>query len=126
VGLFTSFAAFPVLGWAIIGLAIICGSILAYQAILRVQDEFQKSEFNQITKKMHQQLSKAVLKRNLDAEIHDKVDTLVTGRQKESSRETTMHDTKGDSKLSFRSFFSLKPIDVLGHEAQTSANILTG
>jgi hypothetical protein len=84
VGLFTSFAAFPLLGWSIIGVATILGAIMAYNSAIGAQEDFQKGELNQLTKKMHQQLNQAVLERNVDTVLHQTASYLASAPEKES------------------------------------------
>lgn len=83
MGVFTSFAVFPLLGWSIIGIAVICGAIMAYHATTGVKEEFQINELNQLTKKMHQQLNQAVLERNVEAVLHHTTSALATNPEKE-------------------------------------------
>lgn len=67
IGLFSSFSAFPILGWGVIGLALVCGLILACSAAYDAYDQYKKDELNQCLKSTHQQLSKATAQRNLEA-----------------------------------------------------------
>lgn len=125
IGVFTSFAVFPLLGWSIIGVAVICGAIIAYKAAVQAQVEFQRKEQNLLTKKMHQQLSQAILGRSVDTALHYTSSAFSTDRVKEQELfnqinqpiSSLFHTKKlnGDkSVLSFISFFNVtsQSIDV--------------
>jgi hypothetical protein len=72
------------LGWSIIGVATILGAIMAYNSAIGAQEDFQKGELNQLTKKMHQQLNQAVLERNVDTVLHQTASYLASAPEKES------------------------------------------
>ncbi|CAM3052325.1 Uncharacterised protein [Legionella steigerwaltii] len=69
MGLFSSFAAFPLLGWGILTVALISGIIMASEAIIQSSDDFKKNELNQTIKNMHSQLSKATMERDLNTRL---------------------------------------------------------
>ncbi|STY31839.1 Uncharacterised protein [Legionella wadsworthii] len=63
IGVFTSFAAFPLLGCGILAFALITATLLAYEVFLSSEEDFTKKQNNKMMKEMHQQLSKATLER---------------------------------------------------------------
>lgn len=63
IGVFTSFAAFPLLGCGILAFSLISATLLAYEVFLSSGDDFKKKQNNKMMKEMHQQLSKATLER---------------------------------------------------------------
>lgn len=66
VGIFSSLTAYPILGWSILGVAIIVGLCAASFAHSSVQEQAQKQLNNQTLKQMHKQLNKLTMDRNLD------------------------------------------------------------
>ena len=69
LGIFSSFSAFPLLGWTILGAAVLMGSFVAICAALQAEEHYQTQELINDLKKMHHQLNKATLERNLNATI---------------------------------------------------------
>ncbi|HHF0524785.1 TPA: hypothetical protein ACTUT5_003359 [Legionella anisa] len=61
LGLFSSFAAFPILGWGILGFAISMGIFAANNAISETQETSKNELLNQTVKKMYQHLKSQVL-----------------------------------------------------------------
>ncbi|MCL9684990.1 hypothetical protein [Legionella maioricensis] len=136
MGLFTSFTAFPLLGWGIIGVALICGAIMAYNATIEVQDELQNNELNQLTKKMHQQLSKAVLERNVDTALHHTTSALAVNPEKKKELFdqinkpilSVLHHKKinsNESGLHFISFFNSNKTSEYGKNSELETSVLT-
>ncbi len=136
IGIFTSFAAFPLLGWSIIGISVICGAIIAYNAAVGAQTEFHNNEQNLLIKKMHQQLSQAVLERNVDTILHQTTTALVTNQTKEKELfdqinkpiSSLLHAKKLNSDkpgLSFDSFFNVNKTDNYDRECELEPSVLT-
>lgn len=71
MGIFSGFAAFPLLGWGVLLFALISGAALAYEAFTESIDDFKKIQLNLMMKNMHQQLSKATMERNLNAALYN-------------------------------------------------------
>ncbi|HHT0592212.1 TPA: hypothetical protein ACTXXA_002197 [Legionella anisa] len=61
LGLFSSFAAFPILGWGILGFAISMGIFAANNAISATRETSKNELLNQTIKKMYQHLKSQVL-----------------------------------------------------------------
>ncbi|MGC1182580.1 hypothetical protein [Legionella sp.] len=111
MGIFSSFAAFPLLGWGIIGIALTLGLFSAYSAMIDVQQTFKKQLLNQTFKDIHQQLSNATLERNLDAALNQATNSSikiqVTTQSIFSSKERTLNKFR----LNFSSFFKACQVD---------------
>ncbi|MBA2648650.1 MAG: hypothetical protein H0U75_03445 [Legionella sp.] len=56
LGLFTSFAAIPVLGWGILGVALIAGILMGVDNACFTRDNHIHHELNQVIRKMRHQL----------------------------------------------------------------------
>lgn len=76
LGLFSSFAAFPLLGWGILGTALLCGFLMAVEATSSLQEEFQLNALNNKIRKMRHQLSKTIFKHQVDSTVFSKLSTL--------------------------------------------------
>lgn len=111
LGIFTSFAAFPILGWSILGAAVIFGVIVAIDAAEKKQEQYQTKELNDEMKKMHHQLNKAILEKNLNANLLQTSDSLTSSSKKtdcsthikEQIFSELHHDKLKNSKSSLRS-----------------------
>ena len=117
MGLFSSFAAFPLLGWGILAFALISGIGMASESLAKTSERFKKNELNQTIKNMHSQLSKATLERDLAARLSRTFTSL-----KEQGEEKRVMDlnhpilphsffnraSDKKIKLTFSSFFNLK------------------
>ena len=136
VGLFTSFAAFPLLGWSIIGIATIFGAIMAYNAAIGAQEDFQNGALNQLTKKIHQQLNQAVLERNVDTALHQTASALAVAPEKEKELFDQMnkpilsvlHTKKlnsDQSGLRFMSFFNFNKTSEYGKNSESETSVLS-
>jgi len=64
LGLFTTFAAFPLVGWSILSVAALFGLIVAHHSAQSADEHYQKNELIQLTAKMRRQLEKATCARN--------------------------------------------------------------
>ncbi|WP_131795610.1 hypothetical protein [Fluoribacter gormanii] len=69
MGIFSSFAAFPLLGWGVLTFALCSGLTFAHQAFIKAGEDYNIKLLNQKLKCMHQQLSKATMVRNLNASL---------------------------------------------------------
>lgn len=70
IGLFSSFAAVPLLGWAIIGAATVCGLFTAINSAVAAGEAFKMTQLNQLYKRMHKQLRVVALDHHLEAALH--------------------------------------------------------
>ncbi len=71
IGVFSSFAAFPVLGWGVLVTAFILGTYAAVGVALGENDVFKQVTLSQKFKEMHKPLEKAILLRNIDIAFHE-------------------------------------------------------
>lgn len=60
LGLFSSFAAFPILGWGILGIAVAMGLFAAGTAFIEARENYRNQLLNQRVKTMYQDLKKEV------------------------------------------------------------------
>lgn len=60
LGLFSSFAAFPIIGWGILGFAFSMGIFAANNAYIEAQETYKNNLLNQTVKTMYQQLKNQV------------------------------------------------------------------
>ena len=60
LGLFSSFAAFPIIGWGILGFAIAMGIFAANNACIEARESYKNNLLNQTVKTMYQQLKEQV------------------------------------------------------------------
>ncbi|VEB34104.1 hypothetical protein [Legionella cherrii] len=117
MGLFSSFAAFPLLGWGILAFALVSGILMASESMAKTNERFKKKELNQTIKNIHSQLSKATIERDLTARLYSTFTSL-----KEQGEDKGVADlnqpilahsffnraTEKKTKLTFSSFFNLK------------------
>ena len=132
LGIFTSFAAIPVLGWSILGAAVIFGSIVAFSVAKKNQENYQAQELNNELRKMHHQLKKGTVERSLNENIRQLTDTLTPSSKKEEISSkiqekifTVLHqDTARNSKPSLKpmSFFysGVNELSLIEDEKNTS------
>lgn len=76
IGLFSSFAAVPLLGWGIIGAATVCGLFTAINSAIAAGEAFKMTQLNLLYKRMHKQLRAVVLDHHLEAALHQTVANL--------------------------------------------------
>ncbi|WP_454781531.1 hypothetical protein [Legionella sp. WA2022007384] len=136
MGIFSSFASFPLLGWGVLAFALCSGITLAYEAFIRARDDFNNKLLILTFKSMHQQLSKVTMARNLSVSFSDVFRTL--GTQSEQKDKTAFVDQphftrlylkqlyKEQSKLPFLSFFNrsqLDPLDIPHYSSSHSSSL---
>ncbi|MFA6303616.1 MAG: hypothetical protein WC627_10880 [Legionella sp.] len=69
IGLFTSFATIPIIGWIIIGAAIVSSILIAIGAYKYAQDEYHNNQFKALVKSMYQQLKSVNFQTDLDTDL---------------------------------------------------------
>ena len=84
IGLFSSFAAVPLLGWGIIGVATVCGLFTAINSATAAGEAFKMTQLNLLYKRMHKQLRALVLDHHLEAALHQTAANLpITAEEQE-------------------------------------------
>jgi hypothetical protein len=135
MGIFTSFVAFPLLGWSIIGVAVIFGVITAVAASQDAQEEFKNNEINQLIKKIHRQFDKANFERDLDTALHETTSSVATTQEAKRDLFTkinkpiisilhTKHLSHDKPDLNFVSFFRSDQINASEPEIENTETLI--
>ncbi|MDI1352153.1 MAG: hypothetical protein PSV35_05190, partial [bacterium] len=76
IGVFAGFAAFPLLGWGVLGAALLIGGYVGIKTAQNTALEYQKKQSTNLMKHMHQQLTQTTIERTISAQLYQITDSL--------------------------------------------------